>query len=225
MINTKYKFQIWPRRVAGGFTLVELVVASSAGLMVIFAVGTLLVSGHKSWAHAYNYANAKPQLGALGSTITFGTFGRKSNKMDYAVYKAAGDSFVKAVPIAEPEEVVTGEAVEFHYWNDDLNADYMKTTVKGTRYALFYLDENKLMLDTGFYPPGGIDTAGHRIDGDNVDTVTLAENVISLEFSHTTRDMQGDGKGCVRMNMILGGSDSNMPTTVTAATLLRNTWP
>jgi hypothetical protein len=212
-------------RCANGFTLIELVVAASAGLIVVLVVGTLLVSGQRSWAHAYNYTNAKPQLGALGSTITFGTFGRKSNKMDYKVYKEVGDKFVQAVPVANPEEVVTGEAVEFHYWDDDLKAAFMKTNVKGNMYALFYLDEDKLMLDTGPYPPGGVDAAGHRIEGDNVETVTIVENVTELEFSHTTRNMAGDGKGCVRMNMILGGADGNMPTTVTAATLMRNTWP
>jgi hypothetical protein len=220
MTNAKLKSR-------SGLTLIELVVASSAALIVVLVVGTLLVSGHKSWAHAYNYTNAKPQLGAMGSSITFGTFGRKSNKMDYKVYKIIGGKFVQATPVAKPEEVVTGEAVEFHYWKDPLDASVMKTSITGTAYALFYLDDDKLMLDTGDYPPGGIDAGGHRIEGPNVETVTLAENVTDLEFSHTTRDMQGDGKGCVRMNMILGGagSDSNTPTTVTAATLLRNTWP
>jgi hypothetical protein len=208
-----------------GFTLVELAVAMSAALIVVLVVGTLLVSGQRSWAHAYNYTNAKPQLGALGSTITFGTFGRKSNKMDYKVYKITGEKFMQAVPVANPEEVVIGEAVEFHYWDDDLSAAYMKTNIKGTAYALFYLDGDKLMLDTGPYPPGGIDAAGHRIEGDNVNTVTIAENVTDLEFSHTTRNMEGDGKGCVRMSMTLGGADGNTPTTVTAATLMRNTWP
>jgi hypothetical protein len=210
---------------ANGFTLIELVVAASAGLIVVLVVGTLLVSGQRSWAHAYNYTNAKPQLGALGSTITFGTFGRKSNKMDYKVYKEFGGKLVQAVPEHDPEEVVTGEAVEFHYWDDDLKAAFMKTNIKGNMYALFYLDGDKLMLDTGPYPPGGVDAAGHRIEGDNVETVTIVENVTELEFSHTTRNMAGDGKGCVRMNMILGGADGNTPTTVTAATLMRNTWP
>jgi hypothetical protein len=206
-----------------GFTLIELVIAMSAALIVVLVVGTLLVSGQRSWTHAYNYSNAKPQLGALGSTITFGSFGRKSNKMDYKVYKIVGNKFVQAVPVANPVEVVTGEAVEFHYWNRDLEAGFMKTSVTGNAYALFYLDGDKLMLDTGQYPPGGIDAAGHRIDGEN--TVTIAENVTNLEFSHTTRNIEGDGKGCVRMNMTLEGTDGNTPTTVAAATLMRNTWP
>jgi hypothetical protein len=55
----------------------------------------------------------------------------------------------------------------------------------------------------------------------------MAENVINLEFSHTTRNLAGDGKGCVRMNLMLADSNAmGAPvTTVTAATLLRNVWP
>jgi hypothetical protein len=221
--TTKYE-----RKMRTGFTLVELVVATTASLIVVLVVGTLLVSGQRSWARAFSYSYAKPQLDALGSTITFGSFGRKANKMDYKLYKMVNNKFVTAVPLVNPEEVVTGEAVEFHYWDKDLDADIMKTSIKGTMYALFYLDDDKLMLDTGPLPPGGpggVDAAGHRIEGENVNTITLAENVTDLEFSHTTRNMEGDGKGCVRMNMTLEGADGNAPTTVTAATLMRNTWP
>ncbi len=213
-------------RTKHGFTLIELVVAMSAALIVVLVVGILLVSGQRSWARAFSYAYAKPQLDALGSTISFGSLGRKANRMDYKVYKIVGNKFVAAVPLVNPEEVVTGEAVEFHYWDDDLSAAYMKTNIKGTVYALFYLDGDKLMLDTGPYPPGGVNAAGYRIEGENVNTITLAENVTDLEFSHTTRNIEGDGKGCVRINMVLGGTDGdNTPTTVTAATLMRNTWP
>ncbi len=73
--------------------------------------------------------------------------------MDYKLYKIVGNKFVAAVPLVNPEEVVTGEAVEFHYWDKDLDADIMKTSIKGTAYALFYLDGDKLMLDTGPLPP------------------------------------------------------------------------
>jgi hypothetical protein len=209
-----------------GFTIVELVIAMSAALIVVMVVGTLLVSGQRSWARAFTYAYAKPQLDALGSTITFGSLGRKSNKMDYKVYKVVDNKFVQALPVAKPEEVVKGEAVEFHYWDTDLDAAILKTTIKGTMYALFYLEGNKLMLDIGPYPPGGVDAAGHRYEGAGVETVTLAENITDLEFSHTTRNIEGDGKGCVRMSMVLSGeAGDNTPTTVTAATLMRNTWP
>ncbi len=208
-----------------GLTLLELVVAMTAAVVVVMGVGTLLTSGQRSWAHAFSYAYAKPQLDALGTTVTFGCIGRKSNKMDYKLYKVVDGKFVQAVPAADPEEVVTGEAVEFHFWGQDLDASFMKTTIKGNAYALFYLDGNKLMLDTGDYPPGGVDAAGNRIEGENAKTTTLAENLIDLKFSHTTRDMAGDGKGCVRMSITIAGSEGETPTTVTAATLLRNTWP
>jgi len=208
-----------------GLTLIELLVAISAALIVVMVVGTLLVSGQRSWAQAFNFAYAKPQIDALTSTISFGTYGRKSNRMDYKIYKIVDNKFTQVVPTKDPEEVVSGEAVEFHYWNKDLSADYMKTSITGTSYALFYLDGDKLMLDTGPYPPGAIDFVGHRIVGDDVSTITLAENVVNLQFSHTTRDMAGDGKGCVRMNMTIGADNGDTPTTVTAATLMRNTWP
>ncbi len=208
-----------------GFSLIELIVATTASLILVLVVGTLLVSGQRSWARAFSYSYAKPQIDALASTITLGTFGRKANRMDYKLYKIVGNEFVVAVPQVNPEEVVTGEAIEFHYWDEDLDASVMKTSITGTAYAFFYLDGDKLMLDTGPFPPGGVDAAGHRLVGDNISTITLAENVTDLEFSHTTRNMEGDGKGCIRMNMTIEGADSNTPTTVTAATLMRNTWP
>jgi prepilin-type N-terminal cleavage/methylation domain-containing protein len=217
--------QNYERKMRAGFTLIELVVAMSAALILVLVVGTLLVSGQRSWARAFSYAYAKPQLDAFGTTITFGSFGRKANKMDYKLYKIVNNKFVVAVPLVNPEEVVTGEAVEFHYWDKDLDASIMKTSIKGTAYALFYLDGDKLMLDTGPLPPGGVDTAGHRLEGENISTITLAENVTDLEFSHTTRNIEGDGKGCMRMNMTIEGADGSTPTTVTAATLMRNTWP
>jgi hypothetical protein len=218
MTNSKFKNM-------RGLTLIELIIAMSAAIIVVLVVGTLLVSGQRSWARAFRYAYAKPQLDAMSTTITFGCTGRKSNKMDYKVYKILGNRFTQATPVTDPEEVVSGEAVEFHYWKDDLDASVMKTEIKGTAYALFYLDGDKLMLDTGPCPPGGVDAAGHRIEGDGVSTITLAENVVNLEFSHTTRNMQGDGKGCVRMNLTIGADGDEPPTTVTAATLMRNTWP
>jgi hypothetical protein len=53
----------------------------------------------------------------------------------------------------------------------------------------------------------------------------LAENVADLEFNHTTRSITGEGKGCVRLNLTIRDPNEETPVTVTAATLLRNTWP
>jgi type II secretory pathway pseudopilin PulG len=209
-----------------GFTLIEIVVAVAASLMVVMIIGSLLVSGQRSWARAFNYANSKSQLDALGATIAFGKYGRQSNRTDYTLYEVAdGPKFVKVDPPATPEEVVKGQAVLFHYWDKDLEAGIMDVSVTGTAYALFYLDEDKLMLDVGPVPPGAVDTFGNRLVGANVTTTVLAENVTALEFSHTTRSLDGRGKGCVRMNMTLLNPAEKVPLTVTAATLMRNVWP
>lgn len=211
-----------------GFTLVEITVALAAALIVVLIVGSLLASGQRSWSRAFNYANSKSQLDSLATTITFGTFGRKSNRMDYAIYEISDAKFVRVLPSADPEEVVSGQAVEFRYWDTELNDDIMDTSITGTAYALFYLDGDKLMLDLGPLPPGAVDAAGNRLEGAYVTTTTLAENISALEFSHTTRNLAGDGKGCVRMRFTIDDPADNPRsprTTVTAATLMRNTWP
>ena len=207
-----------------GFTLVEIAVAMSAALIVTLLAGSLIKSGQQSWNRAFNYANSKTQLDALATTITFGSMGRKSNRVDYTLYSVSSNKFEPVVPVGNPEQAVTGEAVEFHYWDTELDTAIMDTSITGTAYALFYLDGNKLMLDFGPYPPGGVDALGNRFSGGSVTTVTLAENVQQLEFSHTTRNLSGKGKGCVRMNMILMDPSDKTPTTVTAATLMRNDW-
>jgi len=208
--------------------LIETVVAMAASMVVVLVVGSLIVSGHKSWIRMFNYANSKSQLGALATTITFGTYGRKSNRTDYVLYEITGDKFTKVLPSADPEEVVTGQAVEFRYWDTELNSDIMNTSVTATAYALFYLDGDKLMLDLGPCPPGAVDAVGNKLEGPYVITQTLAENISALEFSHTTRNLAGDGKGCVRMRFTIVNPDDNPrspQTTVEAATLRRNTWP
>jgi hypothetical protein len=197
----------------------------TASLIVALIVGSLLVAGQRSWARAFNYANSKPQLDALSSTITFGSIGRKSNRNNYALYNFSDGQF-EQVPLPDnPEQVVTGQAVEFRYWDGDLTAEIMDTSITATAYALFYLEDDKLMLDLGKYPPGGVNDGGRRNEGASVTTMTLVENVVNLEFSHTTRDLNGDGKGCVRMNLTILDPNSTTPTTVTAATLMRNVWP
>lgn len=210
---------------AGGFTLIELTLSIAGALIVALIVGLLLVSGQRSWARAFNYANSKPQVDALASTITFGSIGRKSNKLNYALYEVSGDNFEKVPPPKDAEEVIIGQAVEFRYWDSELSAEILNTSVTATAYALFYLDGDKLMLDLGSYPPGGVDDTGHRREGPSITTLTLVENVLNLEFSHTTRDNEGGGKGCVRMNLTILDPNSSSPMTVTAATLMRNTWP
>jgi hypothetical protein len=213
-------------RSQGGFTLVELVIAVTASLVILLISGVLLESGQKSWARAFRYANSETQIKALTTTITFGQIGRKSNKLDYKLYNVNGSQFISVAPPAEPDQVIEGKAVEFHYWADEeLNSDIMNTSITGDTYALFYLDDNKLMLNTGPYPPGGVDAAGNLSSDPEVSTITVAENVVSLKFSHSALNLDGKGKGCIRLEMTLRDPEDNSLTTVTAATLMRNVWP
>jgi type II secretory pathway pseudopilin PulG len=209
-----------------GFTLIELVIAVAASMIVLLISGVLLESGQKSWARAFRYANSETQTKALTSTIAFGQIGRQSNKLDYKLYNLNDSRFISVALPDKPGDVVEGEAVEFHYWADEkLNSDIMDTSIKGNTYALFYLEDDKLMLDTGPYPPGGVDAVGYLSSSPEVISSAIAENVVSLKFSHTTRNLEGKGRGCIRLEMTLRDPMDNSITTVTAATLMRNVWP
>lgn len=231
MIDTK-------KKVRSGLTLIELVVAAAIGVMISVIVGTLLYAGQRNWTSAFNQSNKGIEIDALETMTMFGSFGRRSNSQDYAVYTVGNGSFLRAKPpLATPVTTVTGQAVEFRYWDVDLtqtNASLlMNKTTTATAYMLFYLDGTTLKVDRGPYViganPNGSDNYGGvanmgttRLTGGS--TQVLAENVTALEFSHTTRNVQGDGAGCVRMNMTLTEPDGGRTITVTTATLLRNVW-
>jgi prepilin-type N-terminal cleavage/methylation domain-containing protein len=220
-----------------GFTLIEIIIAMAMGFIVMMTVAMLVQSGYQSWTLAYNTANTDSRLDSIRTITAFGSLGRISNKKDYYVYQVTGTTFTRKVPVASPEENLTGQAVEFRYWSTDLTDDMLTPTSSADRYALFYLDNGRLMLDKGTSvegsPTGGaIDAAGHRATGAGVATTVLADNVASVEFTHTTINMTGDGNGCVRMKLVINGSTNNpaRPTetkicTFLAATYIRNIWP
>jgi len=213
------------RKLRAGFTLIELMSAVSIGLIVVLVIGLLLSSGHRAWLNVFDFANSQPQLDALNTILTLGSTGRKSNKSDYKVYAIVNDRFYQVVPSSEPEEVVAGDAVELHYWDTELSSELMDTARTGTAYMLLYPDGDELKADFGPYPPGAIDASGNRINGGDVVTAVLAQNVSSVEFSHTTRNFNGDGKGCVRMKLVLTEPGDGSDLTVLGATLMRNVWP
>jgi hypothetical protein len=197
----------------------------AASFIVLLAVGILTFSGQKSWSQTYKKNNSDLQVGTICATTAFGAFGRKANKTDYRLYKRNGNNYERVVPEDDPEEVVIGDAVEFRYWDKELNADMMDTSKTATAYALFYFDNGDLKTDYGPYPPGSMGAAGNRITGNNVTTVTLIRNVTAVEFSHTTQNMAGDGKGCIRMKLTATDPVTGNPKVILAATLMRNTWP
>jgi hypothetical protein len=202
-------------------------VAITAASIVMMTAALLVNSGYRGWNQIYNNANCESRLGALDTMIALGAIGRKSNKVDYRLYEVTGNTFTRAPAdgAALPDEIITGQAVEFRYWDTELYAGLMNPDVNATAYALFYLDnDNKLNVDYGPYPPGGV-AGGGRITSDNVTTVTLAKNVASVEFSHTAKNIAGDGKGCVRMKLVINDPEGGSTKTALAATLMRNTWP
>ena len=160
----------------------------------------------------YNTSNATATLDSIGTISTFTSFGRKSNKNDYYVYKVAGTgsnkTYTRVVPVSQPDEILTGLAVEFRYWSTNLTAAMLASTSVADRYAFFYVDDsNQLDVDfgtsTGGPTGGAINAAGHRVTGNGITTVILAHNVTSVAFSHTAKDIAGDGEGCVRMKLVV----------------------
>jgi hypothetical protein len=225
MGHTRHRFR-------SGVTLVELAVTMIAGLILFSAVGLLLVGGNRAWQRAYNSANKKIKQEADDVTVTFGSIGRKANRIDYVIYNIDGTTFTPAVPItSNPQEVVSGNAVEFRYWDVEFDETdshkVMDVTKTATAYALFYLADDKLKVDYGPYPPGAVPAGGGNRNTSNITTRVLAENVSTAPgigaFSHTT--LNGVGYGSVRINIILTDPADGESIKVMTATLMRNIWP
>jgi hypothetical protein len=213
------------RKFRSGLTLIEVMMGVTASVIVLLTVAILLVSGHHDFNKAFKYANGDIQMNAIETMINFGITGRKSNKTDYKLYQNDGGNFETVLPSlpSNPEEVVFGNAVEFRYWNSDLNSSFMDTDVTGNAYALYYVEDNELKVDRGVYPPGGVDASGNkRVPAS---TATLAKNVQSVIFSHMTTNAEGDGNGCVKMDLTLYDAVEDRGVNVKTATLMRNVWP
>jgi hypothetical protein len=223
------------QRFSAGVVLTEIIITSALSLTVIMAVGVLLVGGNRAWLNTYDSAFNKTKMDALVLTTTFGNVGRKSNRLCYKIYNIQNGTFIPATPTTSDQQVISGNAVEFRYWDVDLDKsdthDLMDPTKTATAYALFYLDGDRLKVDYGPYPPGAVpDTPqGGARNTTGATTTVLAENAkidaasgIGL-FSHTT--INSVGQGCVRINIILTDPKTQETSRLTTATLLRNVWP
>jgi type II secretory pathway pseudopilin PulG len=216
-----------------GFTLIEIVIAIIINLIVISGVGILLVGGNRSWQKCYNSANHQVKQEALVATLEFSNVGRKSNRIAYTIYKKDGDGYSPALQETEnPEEIVSGDAVEFRYWENGLDStdsqDLMNTTKTATAYAFFYIDDKKLKVDYGPYPPGAVSEQSGNRNTTDITTKILSENVSVSDsdigaFSHTM--VNGVGQGSVRLNINLKDTDDNESVQIMTATYMRNIWP
>jgi len=220
------------RKTRVGVTIIELVITMAISTMLISVVGILLVSGQRAWNRTYNSAHKQIKEDAQDVMITFSSIGRKSNRIDYTIYDITGSTFTPAVQqTSDPEEVISGDAVEFRYWDVELDSEdshqLMDVTKTATAYALFYLDDDKLKVDYGPYPPGAVPEGGGSKNSSDIMTTTLAENVTTDPnigaFSHTT--LNGVGQGCVRINITLTDPEDGDSIRVMTATMLRNIWP
>jgi hypothetical protein len=169
--------------------------------------------------------------------LTFGRIGRMSNRFGiindepgYVIYDSDGSVFTPAEPLTAETEVVFGDAVEFRYWDVELDEDDTQGLIDmgkiATAYALFYIDGDKLKVDYGPYPPGAVPRGGGSRNTSNIRTIVLAENVTarsSRAFSHTT--VAGVGQGCVRINIVIEDPEDNESINVMTASLVRNIWP
>ena len=225
--NRKYEFRF-------GLTMIELLVAMLMNIVVILAVGTLLVGGTRAWLNTFDSANKQMKLDALGTTVAFGSMGRRANRLGYTIYKVNGGTFTPAVPVtSDPQEVVSGDAVEFRYWDVALDStdsyNLLDVTKTATAYAFFYLDDDTLKVDYASYPPAAVPAGGGSRNTAGVTTRILAENVSTDPnstvdaFSHTT--INGIGQGSVRINVVLTDPEDNESIRVMTATLMRNIWP
>jgi hypothetical protein len=213
----------------------ELVIAMAMNIIVILAVGTLMAGGDRSWRSTFHSQNKQLKQDALATTVAFGSMGRRSNRLGYTIYEVNGGTFTPAVPVtSNPEEVVSGDAVEFRYWDVGLDStdssDLMDPAKTATAYALFYLEGDALKVDYGPYPPGAVPGgSGSKNTSGVITEVLLAENVSTDPncpvdaFSHTT--IGGVGQGSVRMNVILTDPEDGEEIRVMTATLMRNIWP
>jgi prepilin-type N-terminal cleavage/methylation domain-containing protein len=223
----------YKHKLCSGVTLVELIISMAISLIIVLAAGVLLVSGNRSWTNTYNSAHEQIKIDAQTVMLTFGSMGRKANRANYVVYDKNGESLYPALPqTSNPEEVISGDAVEFRYWDVDLDTDdtygLLDTTKTATAYALFYLDGDKLKVDYGSYPPGAAPPNGGSRNTSNITTTVLAENVtidpnVGGAFSHTA--INGTGRGCVRIKVILTDPNDQDTIDVMTSVMMRNIWP
>ncbi|MFC1737778.1 hypothetical protein ACFL1G_01865 [Planctomycetota bacterium] len=216
-----------------GVTLIELVIAMLMSSMLVLTVGVLLVSGQRAWQNVYNSAYHEIKQDAQAIRISFGSMGRRSNRLNYTLYEVDGGDFTPVEPEgSSDEEVLYGDAVEFRYWDVELDSEdshgLLDVSKIATAYALFYLDDTQLKVDYGPYPPGGIPAGGGSRSNNNVTTVVLSEYVDDDDnddgiFSHTM--VSGTGKGCIRINVTLNDTETDESIKVMTAALMRNIWP
>lgn len=127
-------------RFRSGVTMVELAITMAISLILVLATGGLLVSGNRAWQRTYNSAHKKIKEDAEAVTAAFGSMGRKANRLGCIVYNINGSTFTPAVPNPSiPQQVVSGNAVEFRYWDVELDTTDSHRVMDVTKTATAYV--------------------------------------------------------------------------------------
>lgn len=213
------------------FSLIELLVVVAIVAIPIVAVGILLSGASRGWEKIYEDTHSPIRQDALAIMASLQNFGRQANVSNYQVYEIENDVYTKAVP-PKGQTVTSGQAVEFHYWQDTFNPedpgdDPLDTGNTGTHYVLYYLEDDQLKVDFGQVVNGiGAISGGSRRTDNLVSTQTLARDVDLGEttrlFSHSVIGEQGNG--CINTELTLT-NDENISIEIKFATMLRAAWP
>ena len=207
-------------------------VSGAIAVVLCFAVGALLDGGNRIWLRTYESAHGQKREEARAIKAAFGSVGRQANRTSYVLYRIERGRFIPVLSDpSKAEAVVAGDAVEFRYWDVDLDASdshgVMDVDQIATAYALFYVEDEQLKVDYGPYPPGAVPSTGRARNTTGVTTIVLAENVTvdadQKPFSHTAS--AGVGQGSVRLNVTLTDPENGATTRIVTGVLMRNIWP
>ena len=110
-----------------GFTILELVIASVASIIVLAAVSVLISDGQRGWNSMYNHLNSP--------VVTDAYIAKK--RFDSVIRKAARDNFL----IDD-----AGQWLEVYYYEDELVSS-------PDSYARFFVDGNDLNIEYGTLNP------------------------------------------------------------------------
>jgi hypothetical protein len=207
--------------------------AAIISTLLALVVGILMVSGQRFWQRTYSDSQKQIKRDVQAIMIKFGSMGRKSNRISsggwqgYKIYTNYGDT--TPAPTNPGTLIADGNAAEFGYWNCDWdNAGFNPSTIVDknkayTDYVEFYLADGKFQAEYGVYD---YDHSGRKVP---VRTEILARNASAgiagiRIFNHTT-DINGNGKGCVRISLKLTDPVGGEVITIKTAVLLRVIWP
>jgi len=161
-------------KVAGGFTLVELMITAVIMVIVGLAIGVVIVDGQSSWNTMYDRINS--------DVASDGYVARK--KFDAVMRRASRERTVLGGE---------GDWLEVYYYADD-------DSVTVDRYARFYVSDDDLNLEVGQLEPRvtlGVETVCGNVSGCTfkqagqsvqmiltLDNGTQANTVVSSAVTH-----------------------------------------